>query len=297
VVSYPDYKTGTVDLTIGDNTTQDVALEKGSYFKGKVTTDGSTPLAGVTIIVSRGTDPAMYAVTSNSGFYAVYGLDTTQSDYIIIAQKPGYQRQAKTAQQPNSSGGTTTPDFTLLPLATTYSVSGTVQVGSTALPGAIVLISISNQSQNFFDSATTDVNGGYTISGLPGNGNYQFVVIPGGNLPSQSETLPVNDANITGKVVTIVAGNGIRGTISGVSGATVYVFLYKGSAYVGYTKAATDGTYAFSGLATGTDYKVLAVAAGYTSLWYGGNSIGSATQIDNSAGPQINKDIALTVAP
>ena len=281
VVSYPDYKTGTVDLAIGDNVTQDVALEKGAYFKGTVKDGSGNGLGGVTIMVTGVGNPS-YAVTPSGGAYAVYGLDaTTQSGYIIIAQKPGYQRQAKTAQQPNSSGGTPTPDFTLLLLATTYSVSGTVQVGSTQLQGAIVLISISNQSQNFFGSATTDANGGYTIGGLPGNGDYQFVVIPGGNLPSQSETLPVNGANITGKVVKIVAGNSISGTISGVSGATIYVFLYKGSSspyqYVGYTKAATGGTYTFSGLTPAADYKVLAVAAGHTPTWYNG--------IDNRSAP------------
>lgn len=288
VVSHPDYRTSTVDIPLGDNTTKNVTLQKGDYFKGTVT-DGSNPLAGATIIASTGTDPAVYATTGNSGAYAVYGLVAANS-YAIMAQKPGYARQAKTGQNPSASG--VTADFTLAPLSTTYSVSGTVKVGSTALPGAIVLISISNQTQNFFGSATTDANGGYTISGLPGSGDYQFVVIPGGNLPSQSETLAVS-GDILNKDVTLSTGNSISGTISGVSSATIYVFLYKASQYVGYTKAA-GGAYTFSGLVNGTDYKVLAVAAGYTSLWYDNkSSIGEATQINNNSASVTGINITL----
>ena len=47
----------------------------------------------------------------------------------------------------------------------------------------------------------------------------------------------------------------------------IYVFLYKGTQYVTYTKAEA-GAFLFKGLVDGTDYKILVTAEGYNSQWY-----------------------------
>ena len=82
---------------------------------------------------------------------------------------------------------------------------------------------------------------------------------------------------------TIALGNEIGGHINGnpafSANTVVYVFLYKGSRYVGCTKA-VDGVFLFKGLVEGTDYKILVTANGYNNQWFNQeNSITKATVV------------------
>lgn len=268
-VTHPDYRSYSISFMMESDTIQNVPLEKGAHFKGTVTDNSNPakPLAGATIIVTRAGETPVYTVTNSAGFYSVYGLNSENFDYIIMAQTRGYERQAQTGKQPSVSG--TTVDFALAKPAVTYTVSGWVKTSAAPSPevgGAIVLVS--SVTKNFFASTTTANDGTYTIAGLIGDSinpvAYRIVVIPGGNLPIQSRDFTVSNANVI-ENFTIDLGLSIGGTVSGpASGATVYVFLYKGTTYIGFTTT-TTGAFLFKGLAAGTDYKLLAVSAGYTS--------------------------------
>ncbi len=283
-VTHPDYQSFTADIVIGDaDKTQNVALQKGGYFKGTVVdgSNASAPLSGVTIIVTRSGATPVYTVTNSAGAYSVYGLDQTLTDYMIIAQKRGYERQVTIMKQPattDTAGNTV--NFTLSPPVTTYTISGTVQdSNSVAIADAIVVVA--SKSKNFVSTATTDSQGGYTVTGLLNASDYKIVVIPGGNLPTQSASFTVSGANVT-QSFTIQLGGDIGGTVAGPSAtAKVYVFLYKGTTYVGFTKT-VSGSFLFKGLTAGNDYKILVVSSGFTSQWYSGqSSIDNATTISS----------------
>ncbi len=301
-VTHPDYKSYTVNLVIGsEDAVSNVALLKGAHLKGTVTVAGSNParaIAGATIIVVRAGATPVYTVTNSAGFYSVYGLET--QSYTIMAQARGYERQAKSGTPATGAG--TTVDFALAPPTVYYTVSGKVTTSDTApVVGAIVLVS--STSKNFFASTTTDANGDYSVGNLVASNDYKIIVIPPG-LPTQESAFTVGpDAT---RNFTIALGKDIGGTITGSvaipSTTKVYVFLYKDTVYKGFLVAnPNNGTFLFKGLpddGTGTDYKILAVAAGYLPRWYDGRATnGSADPINITGGSRTDVTIQLTKQP
>jgi hypothetical protein len=294
--THPDYEGYSVDLVINTDMTQNIALSKGAYFYGTVKDNAAMLLRGATIIVTRSGATPIYTVTDSLGGYKVFGLDATKTDYMIFAQRRGYERQVKIAQQPASSPGTKA-DFTLAPPTVMYKVSGTVKtdaVSGAEIADAIVLVS--SASKNFFVTTTTGIDGTYTVEKLVAASDYRIVVVPPG-LPTQTGTFTVVNADVT-KDFTIALGKNIGGTITGAtaipSTTKIYVFLYKGTTYQGFKVAGTDGKFLFKGLTAGADYKILAVAAGYTPQWYDGKaSITNADPIDISTASK--EDIAMTL--
>ena len=189
-------------------------------------------------------------------------------------------------------------NFELSPPDATYKISGSVTTSdNAAVSGAVVLVSSS--SKNFFAVTTTGTTGAYEIANLPGATDYRLVVIPGGNLPTQTVSGIAVSADKVQNVV-ISLGESIEGKITGPPPeAKVYIFLYKGTGdsptYVGFTRAEGNGTFRFKGLTAGTDYKVLVVSAGYTSQWYSGRS--TAGTADEIASGRTDVNLTLTAAP
>jgi hypothetical protein len=125
-------------------------------------------------------------------------------------------------------------------------------------------------------------------------------VIPPG-LPTQESDFTVGPS-ITDKNFVIALGKDIGGTITGSvaipSTTKVYVFLYKDTVYKGFLVADPDGKFLFKGLPDGTDYKILAVAAGYLPRWYDGKTTnGSADPINITGGSKTDANIQLTKQP
>jgi large repetitive protein len=273
-VTHPDYQSYTVNFLVGsENMTQNVVLGKGAYLKGKVI-GVSGNLAGATIIVTRAGATPVYTVTNSEGDYSVYGLDAAQF-YIVIAQKSGYERQAQSGQQPATNPGTTVPTFTLTVPTVFYTVSGAVTTNAPA-PLGDAMILVSSQSKGFFASTTTTAANGtnYSIPGLVNATDYQIVVIPPGNLPTQAATFTVANGNAT-QDFQFILGDSIGGTVSGpANGSLVYVFLYKAATYIGFVTT-TNGSFSFGGLTAGSDYNVQAVASGYVSQWANNISSGN----------------------
>ncbi len=273
--SHPAYSMYSAsDLSIWQDTTKDIALVKGAHFKGTVL-DGSNsnaPLAGATIIVTRAGGTPLYKITNSSGQYELYGLDATKSDYIVMAQKKGYERSFKIAQQPSTAG--TTVDFTLNLPAAVCALSGAITSGcgdKPALEGAIVVVS--STSKDFFATDDTSSSGAYSFAGLPQATDYRFVVIPGSGLQTYVETnVSLSAATVT-KDVEISCGQDISGTVTGKGTGAITVYLFtEANAFVDEVTAGTGGTYTFKGLSAG-NYKVLAVEAGNTAKWYDGQAL------------------------
>ncbi len=293
-VTHPSYRPyREVDLSITADLTKNVQLVKGSYFNVTVLdgSNGNAPLAGVLVIVARTGDIPVYALTDGAGNCKIYGLDAANSDYIILAQKPGYERQSLLSQTPSLAGQPIS--FTLTRPAV-FNLGGTIKsgcAGTPAVPGAYVLVS----TGDFFASAISNGSGVYSFTDLPQGSGYRFVVVPGGALRTYVET-GLTFAATTTKDVTIPCGQTITGTITdGTNGVAATVLLYTAlNEFVGYTVASTAGAYSFPGLANSTTYKVLAVATGFSPKWYNGKAtIDAADPV--SAGGVAN--ITLTLAP
>jgi len=293
-VTHPDYENASVDIVINTDLTQDIALQKGAYFHGTVTNSSTAKvLDGATIIVTRTGATPIYTVTGTHGKYKVYGLDATKTDYTIFAQRRGYEQEEKLAQTPTTSG--TQVDFALSKPTTYYKVSGLVKTDAEeAIADAIVLVS--STSKNFFVTTQTGTDGTYKVENLVAADDYKIVVFPPG-LPTQTDTFSVSNADVT-QDFTIALGKNIGGTITGSttipSTTKIYIFLYKGNEYKGFKVAGTGGIFLFKGLTAGSDYKLLAMAAGYTPQWYNGRAtISTADAIDIST---VSKEgIALTL--
>ncbi|MBN1380500.1 MAG: carboxypeptidase regulatory-like domain-containing protein [Deltaproteobacteria bacterium] len=295
-VTHPAYQSySDADVTIQSDMTKDIQLSKGYYFNVTVT-DGDNadaPLAGALVIVTRTGETPAYAVTNASGNCKIYGL-SNYSDYIVIAQKRGFERQSLTAQTPTTDGtGTGAISFSLVRPAALFSLSGTITSGCAGEPieGAYVLVS--SASKNFFTAATTNGSGYYSMTNLPQAGDYKFVVVPGGNLQIYVETaVDFTGSTSFTKDVTIPCGSTIDGTITRATGtATIYVFLYtEAGGFVDFTTADGNGDYAFAGLAAG-NYKVLAVSSGNTPKWYDGKD--TISTADTVAAGATGVDIAL----
>lgn len=288
-VTHPLYRAyRETDLTIRTDMTKNVQLVKGAYFDVTVyDTASPTPLAGALVIVTRSGDVPVYALTDANGNCKIYGLDAANSDYIILAQKAGFERKSVLGQTP-STNGLPAISFTLNRPAALFSLGGTItsSCGGGPVPEAYVLVS--TVARDFFASAITGANGQYSFTNLPQANDYRFVVVPGGALRTQVQT----GLNYTGSLtqtndVAIPCGSSITGTVTRTGTTPITVYLYTAAnQFVGFTAAnATTGAYTFTGLTTTLNYKVLAVSTGFTPKWYNGQTtIGAADPVSGAGG-------------
>ncbi len=303
MVQHPLYQTDTeTDLVINADANKDISLVQGAHFYGQVL-DGendNAPLPKALIIAVReGADPVC-DLTNGNGDYAVYGLDETQDDYIIVAQKRGYVRQIRGNKTPVTDVGEP-ENFTLNYPVSPFNLRGTITSGcegTPPVPNAVVVVL--SASQEFFAGTRTDSDGDYAFENLPQSDDYRFVVVPGGGL--QTDVKPVVDftglADVDNYDVELPCGSSISGIVTWNGASAAHVLLYKfdgtDNTFVDFTTIDTSGgSYTFTGLADG-NYKVLAVAVGNTPEWYNAQfSIGDATPVNvpGDAGTSIDIDM------
>lgn len=291
-VAHPQYRSySESDLSITVDATKNMALIQGYHFDVTVT-DGdnlNAALAGALVIVTRSGEISVNCTTDANGNCKIYGLGST-GDYTIMVKKPGFVTQAKDSQTPADGVGTAV-SFSLVRPTAVFSLSGTI-TSDCAIPNPPVIgayVKVSSETKAFFASATTNVNGYYSMENkkLPQAADYQFTVVPGGNLQQQIDmTNPEftgipNDTAVI-KNVTIPCGSTITGTVTRTGTAPIDVFLYTAAdGFVDFKVADENGTYTFTGLTAGT-YKVLAMSSGNTPKWYNGkDTISTADPVPN----------------
>ena len=274
-VTHPLYRAyRETDLAIRTDMTKNIQLVKGAYFDVTVLdgNNANAPLSGALVIVTRTGDVPVYALTDAAGNCKIYGLDAANSDYIVLAQKAGYERKSLLGQTPLIAGQAIS--FTLSRPADLFNLSGTITKGSDCgggpVAGAYVLVS--TVAKDFFASAITNASGQYSFTNLPQANDYRFVVVPGGALRTHVETGISFGAAPPAKNVTIPCGSTITGTITRTGTTPIYVFLYTAAdQFVAFTEASAAGAYTFTGLENG-NYKVLAVSTGFSPGWFDGRT-------------------------
>ena len=221
------------------------------YLSGKVTDSAGSPILGVTISDGAGHQ----VVTKSDGNYLLTGL--TDGTYTIIASRDGYSFTPSAKQIVFKKGDTTVINFT--GSFTGFTISGKV-LDSAGNPISAVTISGGTGHQ-----AVTSSDGSYTIGGLE-SGYYGLTVRPsrtGYSFTPSSTYVSISDRsakaiNFTGSFTGYFISGKVTNSAGGsISGVTI-------SDGVGHqATSASDGSYTFSGLATGT-YTLTPSKVGYS---------------------------------
>jgi len=240
----------------------DFTLTKLGSISGTVT-DGTNPVAGVTVNASEPGGGFGTATTAADGTYTIDNL-LPSADYSVSATKTGYATGAESGVIV-VAGAATVVDFTLTQGGT---ISGTVTDGTDPIVGATVTATASGIGGG---SAVTAADGTYTIDKLPASTSYTVRVEKTGYATAVQTGVTVTvggdtNVDVTLTVVSAATTGSISGTVTqadgvtAIAGATVVAEL--GGAAVS-VETGVDGTYQIDGLVPGTTYVVAVDATGY----------------------------------
>lgn len=210
---------------------------------GKVTINGSG-MAGVSIATN-----GISTTTLADGSYTISGLQN--GNYTLTASNNDYLFTPSSIATTVNNANVTEQNFTATIVApSTYSISGTVTSGGSALSGVTITTS--------GGSTTTLADGTYTINGLQ-NGNYTLTASKSGySFTPTSLAVTVNGANVINKTftgtTTVPSTYSISGKVtcsgnSGISDVIVTATL-AASSYSATTQS--DGSYTISGVPNGS---------------------------------------------
>ena len=268
------------------------ALTAGGQITGTVT-DATfhQPIAGATVTVSA--SGALYggsiATTNASGAYSVGGLGT--GTYTVSFSAAGHAQQyydnRTTASQADSvavTAGQTTPQINAA-LPSGGEISGTVTESTSHIPLQNVFVDVYTTAGVYVASSRTDVNGDYTVTGLP-SGTYVEEAAPygyvyqydgGGSTLGGATPLSVTSGQVTSGVnFAFIPPGGIAGTVTDaathkpVAGIEVSVLGPNGSVQQQTTTAA-DGSYEVDGMANGSyqvEFSAANIGANYLTQYY-----------------------------
>ncbi|PBI86809.1 Chitinase A1 precursor [Flavobacterium sp. ACN2] len=186
--------------------------------------DGSGPVSGVTVSAVSGST-TLTAVSNASGAYSVAGL-TAGLNFTVTASKSGFSYTPASTVY-NAIDANKTLNFTQGVAVVTYTVSGTVLNGSTAVSG--VTITAASTAGNV--TATTNSTGAYSLT-LASGGNYTVTAALTGQTFTPASTVYSNlNANKTLNFAqdVVTTSSKISGTVKNgttpVSGAKVELVL------------------------------------------------------------------------
>jgi hypothetical protein len=298
---------------------------------GKVTSDGATGIAGVSVSVYNAATGFLAAktVTATGGTYTVPSLAKGTTCKIFFDGSALLQNYGRGFYSGNMADFVNATPVTIASnpvtginaaLSAGGSISGTVKDGvGDNISGVGVSIYTTDGRAVFGATSTTDNNGIYTIRGLP-PGGYRIQFDDGGTyaVKYNGDKNELDAANIDNKITVIagqvatvadtiltvtvpdiasIAGQVTDGT-NGVPNVGVSVFTDSGS-FVKSAISDTDGTYSVTGLTSGA-YKVLfdGSAMGYSRVFNGGEQfdIGAATPVMLSAPNQTGSNAVLSAA-
>ncbi|MBF0567445.1 MAG: Ig-like domain repeat protein [Nitrospirae bacterium] len=302
----------------GNNFTA-TAIPTTHAISGKVTTDGSTGLSGVT--VTLGGASSATTTTAVDGTYSFTGL--SNGTYTVTPTLTGYtfNPQNYTGISVNGADVSGKDFITSNPV---YTISGTIYGAADPTQVTVILTGTNG------NAATTPAsNGTFSFTARPA-GNYIVTPILSGSAFNATSRFLVLSGNSTGNDFTAssapTGGLTISGTVSlnssvpdgvyvGISGLNgVLVTLTGASSALTYTARVNlvDGTYSFTNLPAG-NYTVTPILTGYAfsainlPLAISGNSTGNdfivtaastytvtGTIRDNSSNPIVGVTVALT---
>ncbi|WP_165350947.1 carboxypeptidase-like regulatory domain-containing protein, partial [Ectobacillus funiculus] len=251
----------------GEERVLDAALQANpATIQGQVTdAQTGTPIAGagvVTVVQGSGIIVAS-TQTDQNGSYLLTGIAPGSYNVVISAEN----FTSQTVSVNLTAGETEIINPVLTPNPAT--INGTVRDAITGTALSNALIQVFNGQGSFLASTLTDVNGQYTLSGLPEgtlsvqasapNFASELTVIT--VTPAETETvdfaLEPNPASLTGSVTDAQTG-------APLPGALVQVFIAGTNVSVKSTLTDPNGLYVINGLAEG-EYRVVMSTDNYAS--------------------------------
>jgi hypothetical protein len=284
--------------------TINAALITGGTISGTVTAAADeTDLGGICVDASQINGTGFEnATTAADGSYSISGLGTGQytvefspncgNAENLLTQWYNDQTSAIAADPVSVVAGTTTTSINAaMQIPGTITGTVTAAIGGAQLSGVCVNVSQINGSGS--GSATTNAGGTYSVSGLE-TGTYSVEFSPGcgssGNFLAQwydnettaaaADSVSVTATKTTSSInATLAAGGTIAGTVTAATGGAdqagicVSVFTSNGLlSPVGNATTAADGTYAITGLSTGSYDVEFSTGCGstgnYLTQWY-----------------------------
>jgi Bacterial Ig domain/Carboxypeptidase regulatory-like domain len=212
---------------------------------------------GATVTLSGAANATVMA--NSSGGYSFTGL--TNGAYTVTPSHTGFTFSPASESAIVNGANVTGLNFAATGKPTpTFSISGTVSPAAAGSGATITLTGADNAT------ATANASGAYTFTGL-NNGAYTVTVIHKGFAFSVvSQTVAINNANVSGVNFAGIAQPppvfNISGTISPVAGGNGATVILNGATKA-TTTANASGGYTFTGLADGT-YTVSPSHAGFT---------------------------------
>lgn len=246
-------------VTAGKFTDVDIILT-GAAVAGKVTDQSGNPAKEA--IVSTVIDGIEYSTVSNaSGEYKLSGLPEG-SDYTISASKQGYLKDSKSGI--TTSIGETTSNVDLKVILNSGTIKGIItdQDGN---PVDGVKVSLSSEGETY--SATTDVDGKYTIINVPKGKGYTVQANKANYLGGEVSGVEVAVGKVTDNVNISIEINigAISGTVKDSEGYPVYAAIVTATAGLNRYTVETDelGNYILDDVLAGVNYTITAHKDGY----------------------------------
>lgn len=257
----------TVNTDIFEATGDDikiVSLPTAKYDLSGTVKEGTTPLAGVNMVLGVAHTTTYYeATTDENGYYIFTDKMHGGVEYIIAAIKSDYQ----TTEETFTCTGDTTKNLQLNKAV--YSVSGTItdEFGSPVADATVDL-----RRTSVISSTTTSSSGTYTLSGMKKDvDNYVLRVTKQFYKTKASDLFDCSGTDITDKDLVIsrstydVLGKVLDSeTSEGIYGCTVKLYDYLGSVVQTVTTN-SSGTYVISKkMYGGITYKIKVSHSDYT---------------------------------
>ncbi len=279
-----------VPVTAPDNTPDiNFTLDRGGTISGRIyKPDSITPVANADIFAwSSDIEYGQSGTSDASGNYTIrdvpsgnYQVRVSASGYVTELYNNVYDYYAATLVKVTAPDNT--PDINFI-MAVGGTISGHVYKADGITPLAYASISANAVDSGFGGSGISNADGSYIIAGLS-SGNYRVQASSAGYIWQYYKN--VYDAN-SATIVSVTAPNNtpdinfalsVGGAISGhiykADGITpisnVYIFAESTGAdidYWGYGYSAPDGSYAVTGLVSGS-YRMRASASGYITEYY-----------------------------
>ncbi|MFC2000396.1 beta strand repeat-containing protein [Chloroflexota bacterium] len=236
----------------------DFALQPGGWIEGTVTeADGTTPVAGATVLATEAGGGFGQATTIADGTYVIIHLEA--GTYTVAAQATGFISAQQTGVAVTAGATTADIDFAL---AQPGSISGTVtDAGGTGIVGATVT---AFEVGGGYGTTTTGTGGTYQILNLPASDVYVVTAQMDNYATGEQNVVLADGEQKTGVDFALQGSGSISGTVTKPDGAAASGALVTATAAgVDSGSALTDsnGDYMISGLLPDANYTVAVMAA------------------------------------
>ena len=168
-----------------------INLSEGYSISGTVNTIDGVAVSGVWVKASSAINQIENSnITDENGQFNIDGL-IIGSDYVVSVV-PSCSSSLVPGEKQNISTSGKSVNFYL---DTGYKISGYVTSNSTGERLSQVNIKVFSDANTYFCTSTSDINGTYALTGIPGSADYYLVAMPSDDSGYQISTMTINNLN------------------------------------------------------------------------------------------------------